>query len=125
MHGNMSLDFLKKFHHIYLSTVISEVAVVLEHAKGQQAGWGGLGGGHLDNVYNKSACAKNRLTLSDLAGPVSQLLIPAMEMCSALASALLGTSAMFICALSPPTFAIPVPHSVRFVWYSPQTCISC
>ena len=52
-------------------TIISLVFCALQrHQRG--AGWGGLGGGHLDNVIIKSARAKNRLTLSDLAGPVNQ-----------------------------------------------------
>jgi len=60
--------------------------------------------------------------LSNLAGPVSQLLIPAMETHSALAWALSGTSAMFESLLPLPAFAIRVPHGASFACYSLQAC---
>ena len=40
-----------------------------------------------------------------------------METHLALAWALSGTSAMFICVLPPPAFTIPVPYSARFARY--------
>jgi len=58
--------------------------------------------------------------LSDLAGPVNQLLIPAMETRSVLAWALSGTSAMFKFPLpaSASAFAFPVAYGAIIVSYS-------